>query len=321
MKNKHRTTKAMIKAGGLVTDKEWPIYLFGLTGGGGWLIEKVHGFELNPITLDMLNVVTHKLSEWWREEFLETGKMPKPLTQKEFDEIKERGAIEIIIRDSEIKRHLKKDYSKDFIYKHIKKIGTIALEGKAPVKWERDSYSGNYHWALREITGGFAEVICVNDPDPFVDERYRPLRPPPRKKGRWKGIEENVYVVRLIGTWGLAFAGAVLNQRVRMLPEKFYRFLSLTEKMIFRVISGTRYSPVTFDVIQCAKMLGWKTKKINVSLKGLLISRALDNLVKYQFINSFKKEGRKDSTRWTIWKRRGWFFPLESKQQSDHNSI
>ncbi|TET68094.1 MAG: hypothetical protein E3J56_11820 [Candidatus Aminicenantes bacterium] len=134
--------KAMVKTGGLVTDREWPIYLFGLTKkeGEDWLIRKVGGYDLSAMTLDMLNAVTHKMSEWWKDELEETGEMPPKLNRAEFDELwlSSDGAIEVFIKESEIRKFLKKNYPKEFIYKHMKRIGHISLEGRAPVDWRQD---------------------------------------------------------------------------------------------------------------------------------------------------------------------------------------
>ena len=313
--------KAMVKAGGLVTDREWPIYLFGLTRDEGedWLIRKVGGYDLNAIMLDMLNAVTHKLSEWWREQLDETGTMPKPLTKEEFDDIwlQGDGAIEVFIRESEIREFLKKDYPKEFIYKHMKNIGHISLEGNAPVDWKQD-HLGQYRWTMRPVTGGFADVICVTDPPFEVPERFQGLRLPPRKKGRWKGTEEDLYVVRFIGTWGKAFTASVLNRRVKMMPERFYQHLSPTAKMLFRVLSGTTYSPVTLDIVQCAKILSWKPEKMNIPLKAILVERAWKELMRYFLVDKISdRKGKRELTCWTIWKRANWFYLPEPEKQSD----
>ena len=90
--------KAMIKAGGLVTDKEWPVLLFGIAAReGDWQIEKVYGY--------CLNAVTHKLSEWWREELDKIGLLPEDeITRKVMKELaKDDGGIALVISDSEIR--------------------------------------------------------------------------------------------------------------------------------------------------------------------------------------------------------------------------
>ncbi len=315
---------AMVNRGGLVTDREWPIYLFGLTKDKSedWFIRKVFGHDLNAITLDMLNAVTHKLSAWWRKEQKETGKMPRLLTADEFNDlwIDSDGAIEVYIKESEIRKFLKKNYPKEFIYKHMKRIGNISLEGRAPVAWKRDQEEpdGRFRWTVCEVTGGFADVICLRNPPSAETKRFQKYCLPVRKKGRWKGTEEDLYVVRFIGTWGKSFAGSVLNRRIKMMPERFYRYLSPTAKMLCRVVTGTTYSPVTFNIIQCAKILGWKPEKMNISLKAILVERAWKELVKYFFINKVsKRQGEKESINWTIWKRKEWFYEPEQIKESD----
>ena len=324
-KHSNSSIKAMVKHGGLVTDREWPIYLFGLTRDEheDWFIRKVCGHDLNAITLDMLNAVTHKMSEWWTDELEETGKMPRKLNQTEFDELWRisDGAIEVIIRESEIRKFLKKNYPKEFIYKHMKRIGHISLEGRAPVAWRQDRF-GQYHWTICEVAGGFADVICVTDPPFDVPERFCGLRLPLRKKGRWKGTEEDVYVVRFIGTWGKAFAASVLNQRVKMMPERFYKYLSPTAKLLCRVITGTNYSPITLDIVQCAEILSWKPEKMNIPLKAILIEKALKELVRYFLVDKISdRKGKGESTCWTIWKRKNWFYLPEPEKQSDKKTI
>lgn len=311
----------MVKHGGLVTDREWPIYLFGLTRDEheDWFIRKVCGHDLNAITLDMLNAVTHKLSEWWREELEETGELPRPLNKEEFENVLIDGAIQIIIRESEIKKFLKRpNYSKKFICDHMERIGTIALKGIAPTQWSFKGDEGKYGWKNKPITGGFAEVICVNDPEYRDNEKYQRKLLPPRKKGRWKGKEEYVYVVRFIGTWGKSFAASVLNQRIKMMPERFYKYLSPTAKMLCRVVVGTNYSPITLTLDQCSKILSWKDAKRDATLKRTLITRALEGLVKYYFISSFKPEPEgKQTAQWVIFKKKNWFYPPELEKRSD----
>jgi hypothetical protein len=317
-KHSNSSIKAMVKHGGLVTDREWPVYLFGLTRDENedWFIRKVYGYDLNAITLDMLNAVTHKLSEWWRDELDETGTMPQPLTKEEFDDVLIDGAIQIIIRESEIRQFLKRpNYSKKFIHDHMDSIGTIALKGIAPTQWSFKGDEGKYGWKNKPVTGGFAEVICVNDPEHRDNEKHQRRRLPPREKGRWKDTEEYVYVVRFIGEWGKSFAASVLNKRIKMMPERFYRYLSPTAKMLFRVIGGTDYSPITLTLDQCSKILGWKPETTNMTLRITLISRALEGLVKYYFVSSFKSEPKgKPTTHWVIWKKKNWFYPPELKE-------
>ncbi len=307
--------KAMVNCGGLVTDREWPIYLFGLARDetDDWFIRKVFGHDLNAITLDMLNAVTHKLSAWWREELKETGKMPRALTITECNKVVADGGFVVIITDSEIRKFLKKNYRKEFIYKHMKRIGNISLEGRAPVAWKRDQedLKNRFRWTVCEITGGFADVACLNDDE----DRLKKL--PAREKGRWRDTKENVYMVEFIGSWGQSFAVRILNQRVKMLPERFYKYLSPTAKMLCRVVTGTNYSPIILTLDQISKILGWKPETTNRTLRTTLITRGFESLVKYYFINSFKTEGENKPSQWVIWKRKDWFYEPEPAKLSD----
>lgn len=323
-KKSSKRIMAMVKRGGLVTDRLWPIYLFGLTReeNEDWFIRKVFGHDLNAITLDMLNAITHKLSEWWLDELEEKGTLPQKLTAQEFKELWNEcdGSIEVYIKESEIRKFLKKDYPKEFIYKHMKRVGHISLEGRAPVEWKRDQRDpmGRFRWTVCEVTGGFADVICLRDPPSAETKKFQKYRLPVREKGRWKGTEEDLYVVRFIGTWGRGFALHILNQRIKMLPERFYRYLSPTAKMLCRIVTGTNYSPITLTLDQILKMLGWKGELTNMSLRKTLITRAWEQLEKYYFIKTFKSEPEnKPTTHWVIWKRGGWFYEPEPTKQSD----
>ncbi|TET68095.1 MAG: hypothetical protein E3J56_11825 [Candidatus Aminicenantes bacterium] len=181
-----------------------------------------------------------------------------------------------------------------------------------------ETRSSRSSWTICEVTGGFADVICVTDPPFDVPERFRGLRLPARKKGRWKGTEEDLFVVRFIGTWGKAFAMHVLNQRVKMMPERFYQYLSSTAKMLCRVITGTNYSPITLDIIQCAKILSWKPEKMNIPLKAILVERAWKELMRYFLVDKISdRKGEGELTHWTIWKRANWFYLPEPEKQSD----
>ena len=127
-------------------------------------------------------------------------------------------------------------------------------------------------------------------------------------------------MVEFIGSWGQNFAVRILNQRIKMLPERFYEYLSPTAKMLCRIVTGTKYSPITLTLDQISKILGWKDATRDASLKRKLITRGFESLVKYYFINSFKtepKEKEKPIKEWVIWKRKDWFYEPEPAKLSD----
>jgi len=93
---KGMTTK-LIKIGGIATDKEMPIALIGIAGvikSPRYVIKRCSKEFFNPITLDMLNAVTHVARRQWFAK-----KAHELWFSKSADEIMSLGVFEDFIRE------------------------------------------------------------------------------------------------------------------------------------------------------------------------------------------------------------------------------
>ena len=158
----------LIKKGGIATDRRMPIILFGFGGvTKNYKITEVSRRVNNERvftsqTLDFLDAVSHKATEWWREA-IEKDSIPEQLELKSIEDVialSKEKSIEtsepdfatVIISDGEIRGFIKKNLSASQIKKSIKNIGRFTLEGEAPLFFKGDG------WINLPLTGGFAEV-------------------------------------------------------------------------------------------------------------------------------------------------------------------
>lgn len=320
---KEETILFMSKAGGLATEERLPIIIFGLGG-------EVKNYRIDNIsrtvnekkvftsaTLDLLDAVTHKMTKWWREA-LEKGNVPDKFevsTIEQFmalvrrsDSIKFMEFIDeefaaVAISDGEIRDCLgKPHWSSCLIKGKIKNIGRWSLDGEVPV------FSAEDGWINVPLTGGFAEVLVASE-----EERYFKYRSDRLLRGEFgKGREENVYVVRFIGTWGTAYALSVFNRNVRLFPKRFYTDLSKNAKMLFRAVCGKEGLDVTFiNIIQIAKILDWRLPLTNISQRISIAQGIWKELYTHGFIikESLKRYKDKEEAFWCIKRRKDWFNP------------
>ncbi len=305
---KKSMTDKLIKIGGIATDKEMPIALIGISG-----IDKSPRYEIkrcskeffNPITMDMLNAVTHVARRQW------FAKQAHELWfAKSADEIMSLDVFEafirewpymfdtVFIKESEIRNILGKKYDSDFIYKHIKRIGFLAIDGKLPVFWKKKEKGKGGEWKTRDISGGFAQVECITNNVNWIDHREY------YENGRHKGEEKRIYAVRFIGTWGHNFALNILNDRIRVFPKLTYDELSYNARQLCRVIFGRTNKNGSFTLLQMRIIFGWK-ETLNVPKQILAVNKIFEDLKKKNAVE-FNTDGKGESKKWN-WKKRDKF--------------
>jgi len=298
----------LIKIGGIATDKEMPIALIGISGiveSPRYKIERCTKEFFNPITMDMLNAVTHvarrqwsknKAIEKWNEitndeqislDFFEGFVREWPYT---FDIV--------FIKESEVRDILGKNYNSDFIYKHMMNIGFLAIHGRLPVFWKKSEERKGGEWKSRDIAGGIAVVECVGEKDRWND--YREYH----KKGRYKGEEKRIYVVRFIPGWGHNFALNILNDRIRVFPKLTFDELGYNARQLCRVVFGRKDKKGSFNFQQILILLNWK-KSLNIFQQVTAIDKIFEDLKKKKAVD-FHAEGKGKSKKWN-WKKRDKF--------------
>jgi hypothetical protein len=308
----------LIKKGGIVTDRRMPIILFGFGGATkNYKITEVSRRVNNQRvftsqTLDILDAVSHKATEWWRDA-IEKDSIPEcfelngieevfALSKEKFIETSEPDFATVIISDGEIRGFIKKNLSASQIKKSIKNIGRFTLEGEAPLLFK----SGR--WINLPLTGGFAEVWVASE-----EKRYHKYRSTRKLRGKYgEHKEENVYIIRFIGTWGLCYMLNLFNRKVRVFPPRFYSDLSADAKMLFRAICGKEDLEFTFiNIIQIVKIFDWKaqTTKRNIYRRILRIESLFNELYKNGFLTNYQKYGKREKTYWKVQVRKNWFNP------------
>jgi hypothetical protein len=129
-------------------------------------------------------------------------------------------------------------------------------------------------------------------------------------RGRYgRGEEENVYIVRFIGRWGIAHALNVHNRKVIVMPERFYTRLSASQKILWRAISGKDINPVILNTLQIARVLGWKEEVVNTRDRVRKIERILTGFKEEWFVDDFSRDvdDKGAIVFWYIWKRKDRF--------------
>ncbi|MFC2166888.1 hypothetical protein ACFLQZ_02875 [Acidobacteriota bacterium] len=299
---KKSMTSKLIKIGGIATDKEMPIALIGIAGiskSPRYEIEKCSKEFFNPIALDMLNAVTHVAHRQWSKnkainkwnEMTEDEQISLDIFE---DFVREWPYTfdTVFIKESEIRNILGKNYNSDFIYKHMMNIGFLAIHGKLPVFWK------NGKWDSRDIAGGIALVECVGEKDKWND--YREFH----EKGRYKGAEKRIYVVRFNAGWGHNFALNILNNRIRVFPKLTYDELSYNARQLCRVIFGRAGKKGSFTLPQMRIMFGWK-KEYQTSKQIIAIDKIFEDLKKKKAVK-FNTAGKRELKKWN-WERRDKF--------------
>lgn len=299
---KKSMTSKLIKIGGIATDKEMPIALIGIAGiveSPKYKIEKCSKEFFNPITMDMLNAVTHIAHRQWSK-----NKAVKLWFSKSDDEIISLDVFEefilqwpyifdtVFIKESEIRNVLGKRYDSDFIYKHMMNIGSLNIHGRLPVFWKDKG------WKERDIAGGIAVVECITNKDEWIDHREY------YEKGRHKGEEKRIYVVRFNVGWGHNFALNILNSRIRVFPKLTYDELSFNARQLCRVIFGRENKKGSFTLPQMRILFNWK-ETVNVPKQIEAINKIWGDLKKKNAVE-FSAEGKGKSKKWN-WKRRDKF--------------
>ena len=297
----------LIKIGGIATDKEMPIALIGIAGiskSPRYEIEKCSKEFFNPITIDMLNAVTHKAYDQWSKhkainkwnEMTEDEQISLDVFE---DFVREWPYTfdTVFIKESEIRNILGKNYNSDFIYKHMMNIGFLAIHGKLPVFWK------NGKWVSRDIAGGIALVECVGEKDKWND--YREFH----EKGRYKGEEKRIYVVRFNAGWGHNFALNILNNRIRVFPKLTYDELSYNARQLCRIIFGRKNKKGIFTFQQILILLNWK-KSPNISKQTIAINKIFEDLKKKKAIKKFTTDGKSEFKKWR-WEKRNKFLYSE----------
>ncbi len=306
----------LIKSGGIVTDKEMPIALLGISGVEQYGIKKVYGNILNAVTLDFLNMVTHRARERWMTQIdIDVGEITWTMLEEIWAEIPNMFNT-VIISEYEIRKFFEKKFRKKYgnsalIYKHMKNIGTISLDGLIPVRYEKD---GEKCWHHLDVTGGFAEVHCTTDDNlPEWYEKFREII----DKGKLKGEEKRIFIVRFIGTWGLNFALNVLNDRVRIFPPRFYKNLSPNARQLFRMISARKNKRGTFTLQQLRKLFKWVGDWGNILKQISDIEKIWEELKASEnhFINWFSEKNEGEGTEWTYERNENWFY-LPKKREN-----
>ena len=216
--SKQETIELMVKAGGIATEERMPYIIFGLGG-------VVKSYEIKKIsrtvngkkvftsdTLDILDAIAHKaytLYQKKRKQLRDAGEPTKVelknveelvglaehYDKKKFIKSAKHHFSTIVISEVEIRKFVNKpNYSTSQITERVKNIGHFTLEGTVPI------FCGKDGWINVPVTGGFAEVWIAKE-----EERYFKYRSKRKLRGKGKGREENVFIIRFIGTWGTAY--------------------------------------------------------------------------------------------------------------------
>ena len=314
--------------GGLITDESLSVIIFGK--GGLTKNYRIDEFSIKvndkkvftADTLDILDAVTHKMSEWWRREIKE-GRVPEDFEIKSIREFislaeycnarefPEEGFDTVVISDREIRQSAHKPYwNKDYIRKTIENIGRWTVKGMIPYRFAEDGLINI------PCTGGLAEVFVASEKEPY--SKYRSKR---KLKGKFgKGKEENVYIVRFIGHWGTALAASVANRKVKVFPERFYKKLSANAKILWRALVAKEHiNPVHLNIYQIARIFGWKEEVENIRERKGRIEKILKELKYLWFIDHFRRDDEEDDNpiHWHIWKRKNWFFEPKNIKEAN----
>jgi hypothetical protein len=309
----------MVRAGGIVTDREIPIALLGIVGIANYDIRKVQGAIMNSTTLDFLNMVTHVASQRWHLEIADEFN-GEEITADTLDYMLREipNLFDVVMSEYEIKKFLEKRFKRKYgnsaqIYDYMKNIGTISIDGILPVEYKED---GKKAWVMADVTGGFAEVHCTTEKGlPSAFKKYRQLI----EKGIHKEKERCIYIVRFIGTWGMNYILNILNNRVRILPERFFEHLSANARLLARVIIARRNRRGTITLQQMRKLFGWKGDWGDVLeqiSKIEKIWRELEDEKVFLIVWQHKK-GKKENTEWTYERRDRWFYLPKKVKKSE----
>jgi len=306
-KGKRDKIEKFIKSGGVVTDREIPIALLGITkiaNSPDYEIREVHGKIKDPITLDFLNMVTHKARERWMPQL---GDADGEITEKMLYEIWSQVPNffnTIIMSEYDVKKFFerlgKKYGDRKLIYRHMKNIGTISLDGKIPTRYV------NGKWGQKDIAGGFAQVTCTTDKN--LPEQYESFKKA-ISRGKYKGKEKRIYIVTFIGDWGANMVLNILNDRVRMFPDRTYANLSKNARLLLRIIVARRNCRGRIDISQMCKLFSWKDwGNIHDQISKVEKIWAELKHKKNHFVIWTKRKGKGKNTEWTFERRGNWFF-------------
>lgn len=300
-----RTRNDLIKLGGIVTDKEMPIYLLSITGiikAPSYSIKRCTSAALDPITLDMLNAVTHvAYRQWISHKAVELwfSKSPEEIISlevfKDFNCEWPHTFNTVFIKESEINTILGKNYDPKFIYKHMKNIGLIAFDGTLPVFWKEGG------WKELDVSGGFADVKYVTENNAWDEHREW------HKKGIHKGKEKRIWVIEFIGSWGQNFALNILNKRVRIFPKLTYEKLSFRARHLCKLIFGGKNNRGRITLPQMRILFGWKGDWGNVSHQISKVNKIWKELKLVKAISNPNIKGKGENIRWN-WERNNKFF-------------
>lgn len=319
--SKEETMESMVKAGGIVTEERMPYIIFGLGG-------VVKSYEIKKIsrtvngkkiftsdTLDILDAVAHKVYQRYQKKIKQlraAGESTKvelrnveelialaeSYNKKKFIKSPKRHFSTVVISEGEIRKFVNKpNYSTSQITERVKNIGHFTLEGTVPIFCGRDG------WINVPVTGGFAEVWIAKE-----EERYFKYRSKRKLRGKGKGREENVFIIRFIGTWGTAYMLNILNNYVTVFPPRFYKDLSASAKTMFRAICGKGVSII--NIHQINKIFDWEEPMKNVPQRIIRIEKIWKELYKHGFIKKFTRYKKEDGTiYWRVERRKNWFNP------------
>jgi len=323
---KSETIQSMVNAGGTVSEERMPYIIFGLGG-------VVKSYEIKKIsrtvngkkvftsdTLDILDAVAHKVYQSYQKS-IEKNKKPvcKELESVEelvgfaefcdkekFIKFPDQEFNTVVISEGEIRKFVNKpNYSTSQITERVKNIGHFTLEGTVPI------FCGKDGWINVPVIGGFAEVWIAKE-----EERYFKYRSKRKLRGRFgKGREENVFIIRFIGSWGLAYVLNILSNNVTVFPPRFYKDLSANERMMFRAICGKGVSII--NIHQINKIFDWEEPMKNVPQRIIRIEKIWKNLYKHGFIKKFTGYKKDGTIYWRVERRKNWFNPPRQIKETD----
>jgi hypothetical protein len=274
-----------IEAGGVASENLTAELLFGESKKfkvSGDLRIRMDGKRIvNADTWDTLDVLAHKITQMWIEDLKKQGIVP---LREEFSE----GELQFFLSQTEIPTFVVISFEE-----HKRLLGQMASSSRARVTKQIKSvgnlhYEGNLSFPTKDhgrvsfyVNGSFADIYIPED-----EESWDWVRSSPQFAAQAEKLEKGGgYIINLTGhIWGMLFFLNTLNRNIRMLPQRFYKELSASAKLLFRLTLVKAQGRV--DLNQIVKVMGWDPEVTREGLRLRLkeVQETWIELVEHGFI-------------------------------------
>lgn len=236
---------------------------------------------VNADTWDTLDVLAHKITQMWIEDLKKQGIVP---LREKFSE----GELQLLLSQTEIPTFVIVSFEE-----HKRLLGQMASSSRARIIKQTKSvgnlhYEGNLSFPTKDhgrvsfyVNGSFADIYIPED-----EESWDWVRSSPQFAAQADKLEKGGgYIINLTGhIWGMLFFLNALNRNIRMLPPRFYKELSASAKLLFRLTLAKAQGRV--DLNQIVKVMGWDPEVTPDGLRKRLneIQKTWTELVEHGFI-------------------------------------